>query len=129
MSRDLIAAQSPPLAVGRNYYPATPLSANSANLTMTGVNQSGGNYTPIVDGATIVIATNTDSMAAHTITITSSADSLSRKGDITAYSLASGAIAHFGPFKTIGWNGSTPSGLWIDASAVTVTVAVLTIPA
>jgi hypothetical protein len=128
MARGAIVAQTFPLSVGPQYYPATPLSAGTAALTMTTGNSSDGHVATIVDGKTVVLAFNSDTMTARTITISSVTDSLSRKGDITAYSLAVGDICTFGPFKQLGWNQSSPAGLWIDVSNAAVLLAVITLP-
>jgi hypothetical protein len=82
-----------------------------------------GNYTPIVEGKTLLLVQNTDS-GAHTVTISSVADAYNREGDITAYSLSAGEIALFGPFKAAGW--SNGGNLDIDASDATVKFAVIT---
>lgn len=131
MSRGTITAQNFPLSVGASYYPATPLTATTAGMTMTTGDASNGHVTPIVDGKTVVMAINTDTMTARTITITSVADGQNRKGDITAYSMpAGGLIIHsFGPFKQAYWNQSSPAGLWIDVSNAAVLLAVVTLPA
>ncbi len=128
MSRGAITAQSFPLSVGPQYYPVTALSAGTAALTMTTGDAGNGHVTPIVDGKTVVLAYNSDAALARTITIASVADSLNRKGDITAYSLPIGVIATFGPFKQSGWNQSSPAGLWIDVSNAAMLLAVITLP-
>lgn len=103
-ARVLIAAQSP---VGT--YPATPLTANAADLVETTGDATNGHYTPIVEGKTVVIAHNTG-VGARTVTITSAADAtLHRTGTITAYSLGAGEISlPFGPFKANGWANVGP---------------------
>jgi len=53
-------------------------------------------------GREIIVAHNTGA-SARTVTITSTADSLGRTGDITADSIAAGAIAFYGPFNGEGW--------------------------
>jgi hypothetical protein len=83
------------------------------------------NYTPLTNGKTYLLAQNTDS-GAHTVTITSVADNLNRVGDITAYSLAAGVIAQFGPFQSVGW--SNGGQLWFQADNALVKFAVVTLP-
>lgn len=128
MSRGTITAQTFPLSVGAQYYPGTPLTATTAKLTMTAGDASNGHVTTINDGKTVVLAYNSDASLARTITISSVADTLNRKGDITAYSLAIGDIATFGPFKQSGWNQSSPAGLFIDVSHAAMLLAVITLP-
>lgn len=103
-ARVLIAAQSP---VGT--YPSLPITANAADLTESACDATNFNYTPIVEGKTIVIAHNTGA-GARTITFTSAADpTFNRTGDITAYSLGAGEISKpFGPFKASGWANVGP---------------------
>ncbi len=128
MSRGTITAVAPPLSVGASWYPATPLTVTTATLTMTTGDASNGHVTPIVDGKTLLIAQNTG-VGARTITISSVVDAQNRKGDITAYSIAAGGLAMFGPFKQAYWNQSSPAGLWIDVSNAEVLLAVITLPA
>jgi len=120
MARVLVAAQTTPGA-----YPAFPISANSLDMDFQTSDNSLGNYTPLVDSKSLVLAWNTDS-SAHTITFTSVADTFNRTGDISAYSIGAGEIAMFGPFKTAGWSHS--GELWIDTSNSTVELAVVTLP-
>lgn len=120
MARTNLVAQTLPGA-----YPTLPVGVGSRELTTVAMDVVNGNDTAIVDGKTVVLFYNSDS-GAHTVTFTSAADSLGRTGDITAYSIAAGRLAIFGAFKLVGW---THSGkLQIDASDVTVKVAVITLP-
>ena len=120
MARVLVAAQTTPGA-----YPALPISANSRDLSMQAGDSSLGNYTPIVEGKTLVIFQNTDS-GAHTVGFTSAADTYNRTGDITGYSLGAGELCLFGPFKALGW--SDGGNLDFNVSDNTVKVAVITLP-
>lgn len=120
MARVLVAAQTPPGA-----YPSFPISANSLDMDFQASDNSLGNYTPLVDNKTYVLAWNTDT-GAHTITFTSAADTFNRTGDITSYSIGAGEIAQFGPFRTAGWSQS--GQLWIDTTDVTIELAVITLP-
>jgi hypothetical protein len=121
MARVLIAAQTLP-----GPYPALPVTPGS-DLAMQAGDVGLGNYTPLVDGKTVVLVQNTDS-GARTVTFASVADApFSRKGDISAYSLAAGKIRPFGPFKSAGW-AQAGAQLWIDVSDATVKVAVITLP-
>lgn len=108
MARTVITAQT--LA---GSYPALPLSGGSADITETAIDDPTDRYVALLDSKTVIFAHNSDS-GAHTITIGSVADQYNRTGDITAYSIAAGKIARFGPFKTAGWaNGGN---LNIDVS-------------
>jgi hypothetical protein len=112
-ARVLIASQSP---VGG--YPATPITANAADLTFTAGDATNGHYTPITDGKTWVQAHNTGA-GARTLTITSAADpTYHRTGDITAYSLGAGEISKwFGPFYKAGWANVGPDIALANPSA------------
>lgn len=118
MARVLVAAQTLP-----GSYPDLPVAANSRDLAMQAGDASLHNYTPIVDGKTVVIAQNTDS-GAHTVGFVSQADDLGRTGDISAYSIGAGELAIFGPFKLKGW--SDGGNLDIDVNDATVKLAVIT---
>lgn len=120
MARTNIAAQATPGA-----YPSLPISPGARALSFTGSDVPNGNDTALVDSKTLVLVRNTDS-GAHTVTFTSVADTLNRKGDITAYSVPAGAQALFGPFKLVGW--SVAGRLQIDGSDVTLQIAVVTLP-
>jgi hypothetical protein len=120
MSRTVITAQT---LVGS--YPSLPLAGGSADLTETAVDDPTDRYTALVNGKTVVLAHNTDTNP-HTITFTSVEDSFHRKGDITAYSIAAGKIARFGPFQSAGW--ADAGNLDIDVSDPLVRLAVITLP-
>jgi hypothetical protein len=86
-----------------------------------------GNYTPLVDGKTLVICQNTNSgSTARTVTFDSAVDAFNRTGDITAYSLGAGEIGMFGPFKTAGWVNA--GNLNFDVSHAEMKIAVITLP-
>jgi hypothetical protein len=126
MARVLIAAQTLPGA-----YPTLPITPGSRVLAFQAVDTGLGNYTPLVEGKTTLFVKNTHATDAKTVTITSVADSpFGRAGDISAYSLAAGEEAPFGPFKAAGWShgsGET-GGLWINGSSSDIKVAVVTLP-
>ncbi len=116
MARVNVVAQVAPGA-----YPV--VTANSRDLAMQAGDVALGNYTALVEGKTLVIIQNTD-VGAHTVTITSVADSLNRTGDVSAYSLGAGELALFGPFKAVGW---THGGqIWIDVNDATMKIAAVT---
>lgn len=119
MARTNIAAQTLPGA-----YPALPLTPGS-NLTEVPGDVTNGNSTALVEGKTMVVAHNIN-VAAKTITFTSVVDAFGRTGNITAYSIAAGAIKLFGPFKLAGW--SNAGNLDIDVNHADVLLAVVSLP-
>ena len=132
-SRVLVAAQTTP-----GQFPALQPSVGSLAVGFQAADTSNFNYALLGTSKTYLLAMNTDS-SAHTVTISSVADAQTRKGDITAYSLAAitgttPVIAQFGPFTSFpaGWltptDGTTPAGLWFQASDATVKFAVVTLP-
>jgi len=122
MARVLVAAQTTPGA-----YPALQPAANSRDVGFQASDTGLGNYTPIVDGKTLVLITNINA-APQTVTFQSVPDTLNREGDITAYSLTQYEVALFGPFKNAGWLQTGTVGLWIDTSDNDVKIAVITLP-
>jgi len=93
------------------------VTANSLDVAFTAADASNGNHY-IGDGTELILVLNTDS-GAHTVTVTSVADSLGRTGHITAYSLGAGEYALLGPVKLAGWADSTGKVL-ISANDATV---------
>jgi len=120
MPRTTIAAQSYAGA-----YPALPITPGAADVIFTATDDPTDRETPLVDGKTVIHAYNSDSVA-RTITIGSQVDTYNRVGDITAYSVAAGKTAHFGPFKTLGW--ALAGKLNIDVSSPLLRLAVITLP-
>jgi hypothetical protein len=119
VARVLVAAQTLPGA-----YPTLPITANARDLQMQAGDSSLGNYTPLVEGKTIVLFQNTG-VGARTVTFPSQADTpYNRTGDITTYSIGAGELAIFGPFKAVGW--SDAGNLDIDVSNAEVLIAVIT---
>lgn len=121
MARTTIAAQTTPGA-----YPTLPVAANSRDLAVVPADVGNGNDVTIVEGKTLLVAYNASAATARTLTLTSVADAFGRSGDITAYSMAAGEIAIFGPFKVAGW--SHAGKLWVDGSHAEMTFAVITLP-
>lgn len=74
-------------------------------------------------GGEFVLVDNTDA-GAQTITITAAPDSIGRAGAITAYALAAGIRALFGPFPVQQWRQSDGM-LYIDVSDPAVELAIL----
>jgi hypothetical protein len=130
MARTVLTAQALPLASGASYFPALPLASGSADLVFTAGDATNDNYVAIVNGKTVVFAQNTDSAASHTLTIHSVADAQARTGDITSYVIGALKTSSFGPFSAtpLGWNQSTPAGLWLDPTSTFIQFAVVTNP-
>ncbi len=129
MARTALVAQTLPLAAaGSQYFPALPLTATSANLVFTAADASLNNVTPIVNNKTVVLAFNTHATTTFSLTIHSVADAQNRTGDVTSYGIAALATASFGPFTQLGWNQSSPTGLFLDATSSNILFAVLTLP-
>lgn len=108
-------------------YPTLQPSAGSLVVTEYAPGTaSDGVQVALIPGKTILLARNTNA-GAQTITVTSSADSMGRSGDITTYSLAAGAIVALGPFQTDGWR-QTDGNLYAVASHIDVKFSVLYLP-
>src|SRR5574343_240704 len=108
--------------------PFASVSAGSLDFTFAACDNSNGNYFACT-GREIILFENTDA-GAQTITIDSVADEKNRQADITTYSLAAGdfVCAGVGLTNSKGWK-QTNGQIYIDASASTVKVAVLRLPA
>jgi hypothetical protein len=125
MARTNIAAQTLPLWTG-GAYPTLPISGGDADITFVAADVSLGNSSALLNNKTMVLAYNTAASAAHTITFTSAVDAQNRTGDITAYSIAAGKVAAFGPFKSDGW--AIGGLLEIDCNHAEITLAIITLP-
>lgn len=78
-------------------------------------------------GNDLLVARNGHATLARTVTVTSVADPFfGRTGDITAFSLAVGAVAVFGPFKSDGWR-QADGFIYVDASTIDITFGVVTL--
>lgn len=102
----------------------TTVSAGAADLANEAGDSVDGNEVDCT-GTELVIVENTDA-GAQTVTFTAAPDEIGRAGAITAYSVAAGAIAIFGPFNTSGWR-QTDGKLYIDVSDALVFLGVLRI--
>lgn len=107
-------------------YPELPLTAGSATVVPVAADTVNLNAAAFGNSdALLVIALNTDTGGAHTVTVTSVDDQFKREGDITAYSIAAapGAgeskIAILGVFKRAGWI-QTDKNLYFQASNAAV---------
>jgi hypothetical protein len=130
MARTALTAHALPLASGASYFPALPLTATSADLTFAAGDSSNDNYVPIVSGKTVVLAFNAHATTGFTLSIISVADAQGRTGDITNYGIAAQAHSCFGPFQTtpVGWNNSSPAGLYLNPTSTNIQFSVLTLP-
>lgn len=106
-------------------YVTTPVAADSLDYTYASSDNSNGNYF-VGTGRELVLVRNTAG-APGTVTFTSVADELGRKGDITTYSVGAGEFSMYWFGKLPGW-AQTGSQIYIDTSASTVTIAVIRIP-
>lgn len=77
-------------------------------------------------GREILIVHNTGA-SSRTYTITSVADPFGRLGDITAQTIAAGAIHTIGPFSLAGWQ-QTGGYLYLEASNAEVKFGVIALP-
>ena len=98
-------------------------TAGAADVVLAGADLANKNYVVLEEGD-IVIAYNTN-VGAQTVTIDSVANEQGRTGDITAYSLAAGDIAVFGPFRFEGWRNATTGFLDLEASHAEVLLGVI----
>ena len=106
-------------------YPDLQPAALSATVTWVAADATNKNQCPLT-GKEILLVRNTDA-GAHTVTVTSAPNARNRTGHITAYALAAGKTAAFGPFDTNGWVQSGAK-LYFEADDATVEFAVLRLP-
>ena len=106
-------------------FPVVPLTADSADITMTAADVANGNQF-VPTGNELVIAHNSGA-SPYTVTITSVAAGNNRTGDIATYSLAAGDYAVFGPFRREGWLQSD-GYIYLSASNASVTFGIITLP-
>jgi len=120
MARQSHTAQEPP-----GKYPATPLTAESADFTWTAADAANKEEVTLT-GREIILIRNDDA-GAQTVTFDSVVDDKNRKGDITDYSVGAGKYAHFGPFPKDGW-AQTDGTLHFEASDANIHIAVIKLP-
>jgi hypothetical protein len=100
-------------------------TANSLNFAFTACDASNGNSFAIT-GTEILLVENTDTMAAHTFTVSSVADQQGRTQDITAYSVPESDFAAFSFRQGVtGWRQVSDSTVHMTCSANTITFAVV----
>jgi hypothetical protein len=106
-------------------YPVLPLTALALAVTFVAADIANTNSFPVT-GKEVILVQNTDA-GAQTITISSVADGLNRKGDITTYSIPASGFAAFAPSQITGWKQSDGT-MVITASNVNVKFAILRLP-
>ena len=129
MARVLVAAAT---GIPPGSYPSLPVGAGSLALAWQAADAALFQYTPLINGKTVVLAMNTDASNPYTVTFESVVDEKNRTGDITTYSLAAitgttPVVAWFGPFLAPGWVQSGTQ-LWFRASNAAIKFAVITLP-
>ena len=106
--------------------PTLQPAANSLDVTMAATVVADKTQF-VASGKDLIIIQNTGATA-HTFTITSTADPKNnRTGDITAYSLDAGEIAHFGPAYRDGWVQSD-GNIYLEANHIEIKFGVITLP-
>jgi hypothetical protein len=98
------------------------VAPGDADLALEPGDDVDGNETPCT-GSDLLIVSNTDA-SPQTVDITAAPDAFGRTGAITAYSVAAGAVAVFGPFPTQGWK-QTDGMLHIDVADAAVEIGIL----
>jgi hypothetical protein len=76
-------------------------------------------------GREILIAQNSSTTAAATVTVHSVPDDEGRTDDIVSFSLAIGAFALFPQFPVAGWRQPSDGTLWVDASSASILFTVV----
>jgi lysylphosphatidylglycerol synthetase-like protein (DUF2156 family) len=119
MPRTTLAAQL--LGVS---YPVLPIAAGSADIVWTAADIVAKNDAVLAAGKTILFCRNVGATS-HNVTVTSSADSFNRTGDLGPYAVGAGAVARFGPFLAAGWDHT--GRLQFEADSADVQLAVVSI--
>lgn len=99
-----------------------PNPTTGTAVTFTAADAVNGNQIALTGRELLLIQNNGGSSA--TYTVSSVADGLGRLGDITAASIAAGAIVTLGPFGIEGWQQSD-GYLYLSGSSSSVRFAVL----
>jgi len=110
-------------AVNRFAYPGRVLNFEAYDSTNKNRFKAGGRD--------LVFALNTGA-SARTVTISAARDPYGRAEDVTAYSVAAGALACFGPFPLEGWgqkSGENIGYIELEASHTDIQFAVVVLPA
>lgn len=115
-----------PLVV-KGPYPGTVSAGDLSVTALDSVDNTNGNSWS-GNGRDLMVIQN-PTVGAITITLTSVADQLGRKGDITAYSIpANTGFMFFWFGSLIGWAQDAQGTIYLDASATGLKIKVLRIP-
>lgn len=123
----------PALAVRTSLTPATvkgpyPGTVSAGDLAITmenGDNTNGNVWTG--NGRDLLLIQNPTG-GAITVTFTSVADQLGRKGDITAYSIPAAGFMTFWFGNLVGWSQDAAGSIYVDMSATGLKMKVIRIP-
>ena len=96
--------------------------ALSQDVTFDAGDDVNGNDVQLTGGEFLLV--DTTDAGAQTINITAAPDSIGRTGAITAYALAAGIRAIFGPFPVAQWR-QADGMLYVDVSDPAVELAIL----
>lgn len=100
-------------------------AAAGAAVTLAAADVANGNQFA-ASGKDLIVAYNSGA-SSHTVTITSVNDSLGRRGDITAESIAAGAFRIYGPLPSAGWSQSDGT-IQVSANHAEVLLGVIAVP-
>lgn len=115
-----------PLTV-KGPYPGTVSAGDLSVTALDSVDNTNGNSW-VGNGRDLMVIQN-PTAGAITVTLTSVADQLGRKGDITAYSIpANTGFMFFWFGSLIGWAQDAQGTIYLDASATGLKIKVLRIP-
>ena len=123
MARLELTVQAP-----AGFWPTLPLTATAENFTWTDSTASFADGFSFENTGREILLVRNDTGGALTVTISSVVDKYNRTGDITAYSIAAGLYAWFGPFKPSGWNQSGTNLLYGAVSGDDMFLAVCRLP-
>ena len=121
-----MAATALPIITPLGSYPSLPIASNGANFVFTAADSANGNSF-VSTGRELLLVQNSAGSTGYTVTVTSVADSLSRTGDITTYSVSAGLFSMFGPFAMTGWKESDGT-VHVTASNAAIKFAVVRLP-
>lgn len=115
-----------PKTTAKGAYPTLPIAVNSLDIVFTAADVANKNeFVP--SGNDLVLAWNSDAADPYTATVTSAPDPQNRTGDISAYSIGAGEIAHLGPVRTLGW--VQPDGkVYLEANNAAIKFAIIALP-
>jgi len=108
-------------------FPATPLTASSADIVFTALTVTEGDVFTCTGREVILIKNGTGT---NTLTISSADDEKGRAEDVTSYSIAAGLLACFsqGLTNSQGWKNSSGQ-IKLTPSSAELTCAVVRLPA